>query len=316
MHCHGPAGILAAVDREAPRAISRLPHAPGVYRFRDAAGEVLYIGRATALRSRVGSYWSDLRDRGHLAPMVARVARVEAVLCDSPHEAAWLERNLLQAARPPWNRTPGGQEVLVYLQLDARPRAPGLTVARAHRPGPGLRYFGPYLGGLRARQAVAAIGRVCPLAATGTALRGAERDLARARGAAGGDRGALAEAVSAILAREPAAVSAARARLEQLRGEATQALAFELAAKINSELEALDWIISPQRVTTLEPAAFEACGWSGQLLVRFVIRAGRLRQWSQEHCDQAAAGPALAATPAGWAGFAQRSAELAAALSA
>ena len=61
-------------------------------------------------------------------------------------------------------------------------------------------------------------------------------------------------------------------------------------------------------MTTLEPAAFEACGWSGQLLVRFVIRAGRLSEWSQERCGRAAATAALAATPAGWAGFAQRSA--------
>jgi excinuclease ABC subunit C len=316
MQSHSLRVTLAGVDREVPRAISRLPLAPGVYRFRDAAGEVLYIGRATALRSRVTSYWSDLRGRRHLAPMVARVARVEAVACDSPHEAAWLERNLLETARPRWNRTAGGQESPVYLRLDARPQAPGLTVARRHQPGGGLRYFGPYLGGLRARQAAAAIGRVCPLAATGTALGGAERDMARARGAAGGDRGALAAAVAAILAREPAAVSAARARLEQLRDAAAEVLAFELAGKIDSELRSLDWVTSPQRVTTLEPACFEACGWSGQVLVRFVIRAGRLCEWSQERYDRTAATAALAATPAGWAGFARRTAELAATLSA
>src|SRR6202167_6297495 len=85
---------------------ARLPPAPGVYRFRDAAGRVLYLGRATSLRSRVASYWGDLRGRAHLAPMVARVARVEAVACDSAHEAAWLERNLLQAGKPPWHRDP------------------------------------------------------------------------------------------------------------------------------------------------------------------------------------------------------------------
>jgi excinuclease UvrABC nuclease subunit len=43
--------------------VARLPSEPGVYRFRDAGGRVLYVGRATALRSRVGSYWSDLRGR-------------------------------------------------------------------------------------------------------------------------------------------------------------------------------------------------------------------------------------------------------------
>jgi excinuclease ABC subunit C len=73
----------------------RLPRAPGVYRFRDAAGHVLYTGRATKLRRRVASYWSDLRDRGHLAPMVTRVTGIEAVACDSGHEAALHASRLL-----------------------------------------------------------------------------------------------------------------------------------------------------------------------------------------------------------------------------
>ena len=56
-----------------------LPTLPGVYLFRDARGRVLYVGRTRHLRSRVGSYWGDLRDRRHLRRMVARVARVEAL---------------------------------------------------------------------------------------------------------------------------------------------------------------------------------------------------------------------------------------------
>jgi excinuclease ABC subunit C len=302
------------VNREVPRAIARLPRGPGVYRFRAAGGAVLYIGRASTLRSRVGSYWSDLRDRGHLAPMVARVARVEAVPCDSPHEAAWLERNLLEAAMPRWNRTPGGQESPVYLRLDTRPRAPGLAVARQPEPGAGLRYFGPYLGGLRARQAVSAIGRVCPLAAAGTGLSAAERDMARARGAAGGDPAALAATAAAILDRRPEAVAAARAGLAELRDRAARALAFELAGKVQAEIEALNWVTSPQRVTALEPADFEACGWSGGVLVRFAVRAGRLREWSQRPCGPRPAAAPLAATPPAWAGFTQRAADLAATL--
>ena len=91
--------------RNGPAVIGQLPCAPGVYRFRDAGGRVLYVGPATTLRSRVASYWSDLRDREHLGPMVARVARIEAVACDSAHEAAWLERNLLETSLPRWNRS-------------------------------------------------------------------------------------------------------------------------------------------------------------------------------------------------------------------
>ncbi len=86
-------------------AAAYLPLAPGVYRFRDQAGRVLYVGRAVSLRRRVLSYWGDLGDRGHLAPMVARIARVEAVICDSAHKAdgqAGAERDLarLRGAAP------------------------------------------------------------------------------------------------------------------------------------------------------------------------------------------------------------------------
>src|SRR4051794_36846989 len=78
-----------------------LPSEPGVYRFRDRRGAVLYVGRAAQLRSRVGSYWSDLGDRAHLTPLVAAVTTIEALVCGSRHEAAWLKRNLLGATDLP-----------------------------------------------------------------------------------------------------------------------------------------------------------------------------------------------------------------------
>ena len=127
--------------RAAARELAlRLPAAPGVYRFSDARGRVLYLGRAVSLRRRAVSYWGDLGDRRHLAPMVARTARLEAVVCDSVHEAAWLERNLLQASLPPWNRAPsGGQEKEVWIRLSASARTPGVAVVhrRRLRPAPG-----------------------------------------------------------------------------------------------------------------------------------------------------------------------------------
>jgi excinuclease ABC subunit C len=103
----GPASYSRSI-RPHP-SVARLPAEPGVYRFRDGNGRVLYVGRAVRLRRRVASYWSDLRDRRHLAPMVARIARVEAVSCDSEHEAAWLERNLLERRMPRWIAHPAAR---------------------------------------------------------------------------------------------------------------------------------------------------------------------------------------------------------------
>jgi len=155
-----------ATAASGPRELARrLPAAPGVYRFRDDRGRVLYLGRAVSLRRRVISYWGDLGDRAHLAPMVARTDRVEAVVCDSAHEAAWLERNLLRASLPPWNRAPsGGQEKEVWIRLSESARTPGIAVVHRPTASPGVRYFGPYLGGLQVRRAVAGLSRVLPLA--------------------------------------------------------------------------------------------------------------------------------------------------------
>jgi excinuclease ABC subunit C len=287
--------------------VRRLPRAPGVYRFRDGTGRVLYVGRATELRARVASYWRDLGDRPHLARMVARVARVEAVVCDSVHEAAWLERNVLEEAMPRWNRTPGGAEVAAYLTLDTGASRPGLRVA--HLPG-GATTFGPYLGGLRARLAASALHRIYPLPYAKTGPTGAERDMADRLGIGPGDRDVLATGIADVLRRSPDAVRNARQRLIGLRDAASTGLAFERAGKLQAEIEALDWITCPQRATTLGGGDLTVCGWADGMLVRFDIRDGRLCAWTQRRSTRP---PAADATPA-WAAFAQRNAQLAAVL--
>jgi excinuclease ABC subunit C len=297
-----------------PAAVKALPQEPGIYRFRDARARVLYLGRAVNLRRRVASYWGDLGSRGHLAPMVARIARVQALVCDSEHEAAWLERNLLEDRLPRWNRTAGGQEVPVYIRLDLRPRSAGLKVVHAASPAPGARYFGPYLGGLRVRLAASALHRVLPVAYTADGLRGSDRDMAAARGIGPGDRAALTETVVAILERDAAAVTWFRTELERRRDGAAAELAFEHAARIQSELEATEWVTAEQKVTLASGADAEVHGWAGGVLVSLAVRNGRLGEWRQRPCREAAAAALLAATPPVWAPFARRNAELAALL--
>jgi len=297
------------------QVIARLPVSPGVYRFRDQRGRVLYIGRATNLRHRVASYWtSDLADRRHLRPMIPQIERIEAVSCASGHEAAWLERNLLERSMPRWNRTAGGQEVPVWIRLDRGPATPGLSVIHDHQVSEALGDHGPYLGGVRVRQAVAGLHRVLPVAYTGTRADGAEREMGRVRGIAMVDREAVVDRLTAVLARDPTATANVRGALEDARDRAADALAFELAARIQDELEALDWITGPQRVTVATPDDLDIHGWSDGTLVRFGIRAGRLCDWSQRPSTLDAAAAQLAATPMAWREFSQRNAELAAAL--
>jgi excinuclease ABC subunit C len=303
----------------APRAvIGRLPAGPGVYRFRDARGRILYVGRATALRSRVGSYWGDLRDRRHLVRMVPQIARVEAVACDSVHEAAWLERNLLERAKPRWNRVVGGAEEPMCIRLSHRAGVARLTAvhwAGGADPGGadpgGAQTFGPYLGGNRTRLAVSALDRVLPLWATDARLGGFQRDLARVRGVDTADRDRFLTTVMAVLRRQRAAVEAVRDELAGQRDRAAARLAFEHAGRLQVEIEAIDWIVAEQKVTPLVPMPDgEVHGWHDGLLVGFRVRGGRLCDWTQRACRQPAARPYLDRTPAGWSAFAARAAEL------
>jgi excinuclease ABC subunit C len=291
-----------------PRVVARrLPLEPGVYRFRDAAGKVLYIGRARSLRRRVQSYWTNLGDRPHLATMVACIRRIEAVWCDSEHEAAWLERNLLEHSRPRWNRAEGGGEVAGYIRLHTE-QTPGLRLA--HVVTDAVPHFGPYLGGHRIRQAISALHRVLPLAYT-AATNGSARELAQVLGIGPGDRDTLAHTATAVLEGEPKVVRALRAELVRRRDRAAQQLQFELAAKLQDEITAFDWIVAEQKVSLLDPHDVEVYGWADGILVRFVMCAGRIRTWTQRATSEKSARSRVAATPALWRAFAQRNAELA-----
>ena len=297
-----------------PAAVARLPSGPGVYRFRDARGRALYIGRAVNLRRRVRSYWGDLGDRPHLTRMVAQIAGVEALACDSEHEAAWVERGLLEHRRPRWNRTLGGQEVPVFIRLDPRSRAPSLDVVHQVEPARGTRHFGPYLGGLKVRLAVSGLQRVFPLTYAADGITGSRRDMARARGVGSADRDAIISAIIAVLGRDPTAVAALRDGLARRRDEAAANLAFELAGRLQAECEAVDWVVSEQRAALIEPRDLDAYGWSDGVLVELRVRAGRLSIWTLRACGEAAARVRLEATPPDWAEFARRNADLAAGL--
>jgi excinuclease ABC subunit C len=109
----------------------------------------------------------------------------------------------------------GGQEVEVWIGLHESARSPGLTVS--HQPAPGIRNFGPYLGGRQVRLAVSGLNRVLPLGYAGD-LDGTRGDLARVRGVTAADRAQLAERVAAVLDRVPEPVASARAALCARRG--------------------------------------------------------------------------------------------------
>ena len=294
-----------------PAVVAHLPELPGVYRFRDAHDEVLYLGRAVKLRRRVGSYWGDLGDRGRLAAMIPRIARIEVLACDSEHEAAWAERNLLEHSLPPWNRTRGGEESPVYIRFDSSVGSPGLSPAFRREPREGVRYFGPYLGGQKVRFAISALLRVYPLDYAGTRLTASESELAQLRHGGSAARQDLVAAIVGVLERAPRAVAAFSRELTSRRDAAAEAHWYELAARLQKEIGGIEWVVAPQRVTGAGSGACDPCAWTDGVQVSFEVRGGRLVEWTQGPSSHAGSGVSASRT---WAAFVQRNAELAAAL--
>jgi DNA polymerase III subunit epsilon len=117
-----------------------LPSAPGVYRFRSASGEVLYVGKATDLRARVRSYFGT-DDRRKIVDLLKESDAVDHVVCPTPIEAAVREVRDIHAHRPRFNRRSKHPDREVWLKLTDE-RFPRLSVVRSERAD-GATYLGP-----------------------------------------------------------------------------------------------------------------------------------------------------------------------------
>src|SRR6056297_900910 len=123
--------------------IAHLPFSPGVYQFKDKGGNYLYIGKAKKLRNRVRSYFQDSRNHdGRIKLMVSKIEDVEVIVTDSEAEALILENNLIKKHQPRYNIMYRDDKSYPYICItdDTRPRVyPTRTVVRD-----GSKYFGPY----------------------------------------------------------------------------------------------------------------------------------------------------------------------------
>jgi len=246
--------------------------------------------------------------------MVPQITSVEALICASAHEAAWLERNLLERSLPRWNRVRGGAEIPAWLVLDASAEHPELRVSVD--PVPGLSCFGPYLGFEQARLLRSALLRVWPLNLTGRRPDAATRSLAEARGVGPADHDYFAASIANLFGREPARLKAHQAAMIEARDRAQDLLAFETAQQIQLELAAVAALTAPQRVTGCQPPQLKVHGWADGTLVSLSATSGRLDRWDIRTVTGPTGRDLAATTPPEWQEFARINAELAARLRA
>ncbi len=168
---------------ELKATLATLPDRPGVYLMKDARGEVLYVGKAQSLRSRVRSYWQkqapSTRGGYHqIRQSIDRVADLEVTEVDSVSEALLLEANLIKRFRPRFNVRLKDDKSYPYIKVTLGDDFP--RVERTRRlPNDGSRYFGPYASASSVDEAMNLVRRLFPFRTCTIDIRDGERALAR-----------------------------------------------------------------------------------------------------------------------------------------
>src|SRR6187397_1875569 len=134
--------------------IARLPEQPGVYLWRNAAGDAIYVGKARALRDRVRSYLGAYGLSPRHDALLEDITRVEVIVTDSVMEALALENNLIKQRSPKYNILLRDDKTYPYLQLTTSEAFPRVLVARSVEKT-GDYYAGPFLPAKLARRTMA-----------------------------------------------------------------------------------------------------------------------------------------------------------------
>ncbi len=267
--------------------IRSLPDAPGVYLFKDARGEVLYIGKAVSLRKRVQSYFTD-RDFGYdaerLGSMVGQIADVEFLLTANELEALILESNLIKQRRPRYNIVLRDDKHYPFIRLNLKDPFPALQVSRRIKSD-GALYFGPYVPAGTMWDVLALINRTFPLR-TCRSIAGRtlclEYHLGRCLGPCEGliTREEYAEIVQKVRMVLEGKDQEVIQQLEQQMREAADRLEYERAAKVRDRILSLRHATENQRVISArgeDQDVFGVAQEGSEVQIQLlVVRGGKL----------------------------------------
>ena len=287
--------------RPAPGSI---PTRPGVYRFRDAKGRVIYVGKAKSLRSRLSSYFQDI---GNLHPrtatMVTTGASVEWTTVDTEVEALQLEYSWIKEFDPRFNVKYRDDKSYPWLAVTVGEEFPRVMVGRGAKRK-GTRYFGPYSHAWAIRETVDLLLRVFPMrsCSNGVFKRSAQIGRPCLLGYIDKCSAPCVGSVSAEQHREivddfcdfmGGNTTAFTKRIEREMYAASEALDFEKAARLRDDLGALTKALEKQAVVLGDGTDADVIALAEdplEVAVQiFYVRGGRIRGqrgWVADRTDE------------------------------
>jgi len=236
--------------------LDSLPAKPGVYQFFDADGEIIYVGKAINLRSRVRSYFPKSGKYDHRSQRIAEhAADIEWIVTQSDLEALLLEMNLIKRHRPRYNVLLKDDKRYPYIKVTAGDAFPTVHSTRKVVQD-GSRYFGPYASAVAMRETINTLRRVFPFLDCSRAITGQDAraclyyDIGMCLGPCIGavDRAeyrAMIDQLCQFLDGETGPL------LEQLRDEMAghaERLEYEHAARVRDRVLAVEQVIERQRI--------------------------------------------------------------------
>ena len=269
-----------------------IPTQPGVYRFRDARGRVIYVGKAKSLRPRLSSYFQDIANlHPRTATMVTTAASVEWTVVKTEVEALQLEYSWIKEFDPRFNVKYRDDKSYPWLAVTVGEEFPRVMVGRGAKKK-GTRYFGPYGHAWAIRETVDLLLRVFPMRSCSAGVFKRSNQIGRPCLLGYIDK-CSAPCVGRVTADEHRAIvddfcdfmagntNAFVKRIEKEMYAASEALEFERAARLRDDLGALQKALEKQAVvfgdgTDADVIAFAEDPLEVAVQI-FYVRGGRIR---------------------------------------
>ena len=238
--------------------LNALPPKPGVYLFRDASGNVLYVGKGANLHNRVRSYFSTPYSLSpKLQKMMARMSDFEVLVTDSEQEALILECNLIKRHRPRYNVRLKDDKTYPYLKINFQEEWPRVYITRRVERD-GSRYFGPFARAGSVRKTLDLLKKLFPFRSCRKAITGKDRrpcleyDIHRCVGPCIGaiSKEEYKEIIDQVLMFLEGKQEVVVRELEQKMAQASQRLEFERAAILRDQIRAVERTTERQKISS------------------------------------------------------------------